>query len=85
METVARLGDTSSHGGEIVSAAKKSMHEGKAIARVGDVFDCPAHGPNPILSGFRFFFVEGRQAARIGSVTQCGAVIRPCAAKPAVA
>ncbi len=72
---VARLGDTSSHGGQITTAATNTKVEGQFVARVNDTLNCPAHGPNPILTGSPKLEAEGQQVARSGSVTQCGAVI----------
>lgn len=72
---VARLGDTSSHGGSIITSAQKSRVEGKLIARVGDTLDCPIHGPNPIQTGSSSFKCEDAVVARSGSVCSCGAVI----------
>jgi uncharacterized Zn-binding protein involved in type VI secretion len=72
---IARLGDTSSHGGTIITAASKTTCEGKPVARVTDMLDCPAHGANPIVTGSPRYLVEGHQCARTGSVTACGATI----------
>ena len=72
---VARLNDTSSHGGNIITAASKSICEGKKIARVGDILDCPIHGPNPITTGSPQFICEGQKVARTTSLTACGASI----------
>ena len=74
---VARLGDTSTHGGIIMSSASKATVEGKLIARVTDILACPLddHGPNPILTGSPKFTCEGQLVARTGSVTACGATI----------
>jgi uncharacterized Zn-binding protein involved in type VI secretion len=72
---VARLGDTGTHGGQIVTSAQKTSCEGKLIARVGDTYDCPVHGPNPITTGSPNFVVEGQKVARTGSQTSCGATI----------
>jgi uncharacterized Zn-binding protein involved in type VI secretion len=74
---IARLGDTSSHGGTIITAASKTLCEGKPVARVTDMLDCPlpGHGVNPIVTGSPHYLVEGQQCARTGSVTACGATI----------
>lgn len=48
---VVRLGDTGSHGGKIITASSKTTAEGPRIARAGDIYDCPIHGPNPIVTG----------------------------------
>ena len=72
---VARWGDTGTHGGFIVTSATKSRCEGALIARVGDIYACPEHGPNPITSGSPSFPTEGQATARTGSTTACGAKI----------
>lgn len=74
---VARLGDTSDHGGTIITCCKKTKAEGKFIARVGDLHQCPlpGHGTTPILDGSPDDLVETKKCARTGSVTGCGAKI----------
>ena len=72
---VARLGDSSSHGGAIITSATKTSCEGMLVARVGDTLSCPIHGDNPIATGSPNFPTEGTLTARSGSVTACGAVI----------
>lgn len=84
-QQIARLGDTGTHGGSIVTAASKTKCEGQFIARVGDTYACPIHGPNPITSGSSAFTVEGAAVARTGSTTACGASIIGGASKTACA
>lgn len=78
---VARLGDSSTHGGSITSAAAKSKCEGAYIARVGDSFLCPIHGAQTITSGSPRFTCEGANVARTGSAISCGATVIGGAAK----
>jgi len=78
---IARLGDSSDHGGAISTSASRTKVEGILVARVGDILSCPIHGPNPIVTGSPEFEVEGQKVARTSSVTQCGAVIIGGAAK----
>lgn len=73
MPKVARLGDTSDHGGGIISSCSKWRDTGQLIARKGDTFDCPIHGPNPIITGSGKWKCEGQEIARNGDETQCGA------------
>lgn len=72
---IIRLGDRTSHGGVVVSAAPSCTVEGIAPARVGDMTTCPikGHGSNPIVSGDGTCIVEGKPVAREGDVTACGA------------
>lgn len=74
---VARLGDTSDHGGEIISSAARTTVEGKLVARVADRHSCPipGHGVTEIVTGSPRFKCEGEQVARTGSLTACGARI----------
>ncbi len=72
---VARLGDSSTHGGEITTSASQTICEGQKVARVTDILNCPLHGPNPIVTGSPQFICEGQKVARTTSVTACGAQI----------
>jgi uncharacterized Zn-binding protein involved in type VI secretion len=72
---VARLGDTGTHGGAIITAASKTKCEGQMVARVADIYNCPIHGPNPIKSGSPQWITEGHLTARTSSTTACGATI----------
>lgn len=73
----ARLGDISSHGGTVVSAAKRTLADGQPAARMGDLHSCPIpfHGVTRICTGSAKTLIEGRPAARMGDVAGCGAVI----------
>lgn len=75
MPLIVRLGDTSSHGGTVISSADRWSCEGKLIARKGDLHSCPipGHGVMPIVSGSSKFICEGDPVARTGDTTGCGA------------
>lgn len=75
MPLIARLGDTSSHGGAIITSASKTLCEGALIARESDILDCPIHGPNPIVGHSSKLLVEGKFCARHGDATACGATL----------
>ena len=77
MPAVARLGDTSSHGGVIITSASKTRVNGILVARVGDSHSCPipGHGITAITSGSSNFRCEGMVTAVTGSITGCGASI----------
>lgn len=75
MPRVARITDTGSHGGVIITGSGTTKADGLAVARVGDIYDCPEHGPNPITAGSGGYSVDGAKVARVGDTTQCGAVI----------
>jgi uncharacterized Zn-binding protein involved in type VI secretion len=73
MPLIARLGDTSTHGGAIITSASESKAEDALIARQDDILDCPIHGPNPIVEHSSAMKCEGRWVARHGDATACGA------------
>ena len=73
MALIVRLGDTGTHGGAVVSSASKWKCEGALIARKGDIYACPIHGPNPIVGSSSKFKCEGAYIARHGDATLCGA------------
>lgn len=74
---VVRLGDTSSHGGAVISAASRTYLAGVRVARKGDLHACPipGHGVTPIVTGAEGCLVEGQPVAREGDVAGCGAVL----------
>ena len=77
MNPVARMGDTSSHGGSIITGAERTLIEGAPAARVGDLHSCPIphHGVTRICSGSEIAMVEGKMVTRMREVAGCGAVI----------
>ena len=84
MPLIIRLDDTSSHGGLVITAASKTFAEGKKIARIDDILDCPIHGPSKIVQGSSNFLVEGKGVARHGDLTECGATLIASATKTKV-
>ncbi|WP_346667140.1 PAAR domain-containing protein [uncultured Desulfovibrio sp.] len=72
---VARVGDTGSHGGSITTGSNSIFVNSKPIARVGDIYNCPEHGPNPIVTGAPYIFGNDVLVAHVGSKTACGAEI----------
>lgn len=75
MPATARLGDTISHGGVIISASPHSSVDGIPTARQGDAVICNIHGPQTIADGSPLHTVDGRRKARVGDPITCGAVI----------
>ena len=77
MAAVARVGDPSDHGGQIVSGSSTRTVDGIACARVSDRHSCPrpGHGVTPITTGSPSTNVDGNPIARVGSMVGCGAVI----------
>jgi uncharacterized Zn-binding protein involved in type VI secretion len=72
---IARIGDPGSHGGSIATFYQAVWCEGPKAAGVGDIYACPIHGPNPIITGSPTSIFEGRFCAHHGSMTACGATI----------
>ncbi|MHB1000742.1 MAG: PAAR domain-containing protein [Armatimonadota bacterium] len=73
----ARLGDTTDHGGTIITGASLTLINGIPAARKGDLHSCPIEGHvvTPIVTGSDCVDIEGSPAARIGDSTGCGAMI----------
>jgi uncharacterized Zn-binding protein involved in type VI secretion len=72
------IGDTTSHGGTVVSGAPTTDTEGKRIARVGDTVTCPRKGhggTTVIVTGDPNVIIDGSPAARHGDLTACGATL----------
>lgn len=73
---VIRLGDKTSHGGEVVSASDSYTVLGKAVALEGDMATCPKckgkHAIKPVDSTRKH---HGKQVAYDGDPTDCGATL----------
>ncbi|RJG06128.1 PAAR domain-containing protein [Noviherbaspirillum cavernae] len=72
------IGDSTSHGGTVVSGAATTDTQGKRIARVGDKVTCPikGHGGTTVIaSGDPTVIIDGSPAARHGDKTACGATL----------
>lgn len=70
-----RLGDPGSHGGTVTTASADVFANGARVARVGDTYSCPIHGPNAIVTGSSNVTVNGLAVARVGDTTACGATL----------
>ena len=81
MPLIVRLGDSSDHGGVVSSGAAKWDCEGQPVARVGDILECPLHGPQPSVEGSSTWECEGAAIARHGDHAACGAALISGAAK----
>ncbi|MGU3387292.1 PAAR domain-containing protein [Methylobacterium sp. D53M] len=75
MSLVVRQGDAGSHGGTVTSGSGRWKCEGLPIARLGDTYACPIHGPNAINAGSGRWKCEGQPIARHGDTTACGATL----------
>lgn len=81
MPRIVRLGDTSDHGGEVITSAARWRCEGRLIARKGDTLACPIHGHQPIVEGSPDWDCEGKPIARHGDQAACGAALISGASK----
>ncbi|CAB3808113.1 hypothetical protein LMG28688_06691 [Paraburkholderia caffeinitolerans] len=76
---VARLGDTTDHGGEVIEAAPNLTHQGIAVALDGHLVRCPKCGGDfPIIAASRRTH-GGVRVAFIGDQTACGATLQQAA------
>jgi uncharacterized Zn-binding protein involved in type VI secretion len=75
MINLIRLGDTTDHGGEVITASDTMRYGGRRVAREGDLVKCPLHRevePNAILEGDSRITDHGVPVARHGHLTTCG-------------
>jgi uncharacterized Zn-binding protein involved in type VI secretion len=75
MINLIRLGDTTDHGGEVISASETMRYGGKCVARKDDHVKCPQHpgvNPNVILEGDSNITDRGVPVARQGHHATCG-------------
>lgn len=75
---VILVGDTTDHGGTVISGAPMSDVDGRQIARVGDQVTCPKKGHGrvtTIATGDPTCLIDGQPVARHGDKTACGATL----------
>lgn len=79
MRKVICVGDSTSHGGEVItSSAAHFTVEGKAVACVGDKCTCPVKGHGgecTIIEGDDKHTIDGLPVAYHGHKTSCGALL----------
>lgn len=77
MPAVARLGDTSTHGGAIITASSNDKANGIGVARQNDLHQCPisGHGTTPLTSVTPNRKANSRGIITVGATAGCGAVI----------
>lgn len=81
MPNDSRIGDAGSHGGVLVTGSSSVIDENSPSSRVGDIYACPIHGPNPVVTGSPKTVNTGTPNCRVTSLTACGAVIVTGASK----
>ena len=71
---VVRIGDKTSHGGEVTQGFLEYLIEGRAAAGMGHLVACPqCKGTFPIVEGVSSFAIGGGLIAIEGMKTACGA------------
>ena len=76
---IITVGDSTDHGGTVISGSPTRDIDGKAIARIGDQVSCPQvypggkpHGVNKIVTGHATVTVDGIAVAVENCTTECG-------------
>ncbi|WP_434112959.1 PAAR domain-containing protein [Paraburkholderia caffeinilytica] len=75
MIDLIRLGDTTDHGGEVITASEAMRYGGRRVARKGDLVRCQKHPdvqPNVILEGDSKITDHGVPVARKSHQAACG-------------
>lgn len=77
MKGIIRLGDPTTHGGTVVSAASHATVNGIPVARQGDACTCPLKGHSgcTIAQGDPNHTIDGIPVAYEGHKTTCGATL----------
>lgn len=75
MRGVIRIGDSTSHGGKVITGSDTSRVMEKSVARVGDKCTCPRAGHHDcvIVEGDVTVTIDGKAVAFDGHKTSCGA------------
>jgi len=68
------LGDKTTHGGQVISASSTMIVNGKKVALIGDMVNCPVpgHGSNHIVEGSPEWSSDGKAVVVDGCKCQCG-------------
>lgn len=77
MGNVVRLGDSSSHGGSMISAGSTVLVNGVPVCVDGDSHSCPIpdHGVTSVTASSSVRSTGGKRVVKIGDGAGCGAVI----------
>ncbi|SDG40820.1 PAAR domain-containing protein [Paraburkholderia phenazinium] len=75
MKKLAYEGDSTSHGGKILTGSDRVKIKGRRAARIGDRVSCPLHGENEIVEGGTSMTDAGTPLSRDGDKTQCGSFL----------
>lgn len=79
---IITVGDTTTHGGVVISGSPTCKIRGRPIARLGDLVRCPQnypdgrpHGINRIVQVAGRYKVGGIPGACAGDLTECGCAL----------
>jgi uncharacterized Zn-binding protein involved in type VI secretion len=75
MSGTARVGDSHSHGGNIISGSSDTITNGVGTAKIGDTAYCVEHGNVSVISGATGTMTNGPLTARVNDSLSCGATI----------
>ena len=80
--SIAVVGDATDHGGRIITGSATHTIDGKPIARLHDLVNCPQrypdgrpHGVNKITEAHSTLTVGGMPVALHGHRTECGCTL----------
>jgi uncharacterized Zn-binding protein involved in type VI secretion len=69
------VGDTTTHGGEVLTGAPKRRIMGLPMAHLGSDVVCPIHGATKIITAQKHYRVDEMPLAVEGDLTSCGAFL----------
>lgn len=74
---VIRIGDTTTHGGKVLTGEDRMPVMGRPVARIGDMVWCPQcdNKEYPIIEGSKTIQIFGRGVSFEGDRTACGATL----------
>jgi uncharacterized Zn-binding protein involved in type VI secretion len=79
---MAIVGDPTDHGGMVITGSPTHNIQGRPVARLGDLVECPQyypdgrpHGKNPIIQGSYKLMIDGQPAALHGHHSACGSTL----------
>lgn len=76
MKGIIVVGDSTNHGGTVISGQSNYLVDGKPVACVGDKVTCPLKGhggTTVIVEGHPTWKINGKPVALHGHKTACGA------------
>lgn len=72
MRSIVRIGDSTTHGGTVLSGSATMLIRGRGAARKGDCVSCPLHGEAIIIEGSDMLLDRGIPVALHGHACSCG-------------